>query len=194
MCTPFCTVVGGPVNVPSFDLGQVWHSNGWAPITPGHTHTHTHTRISASCFLPGLMLAKSNFDLTYKCHCIKLLHMAVNPIHSIDTLTSHHPVGKYASFPPCTMTSSAIFVKTRQSPSHLAVETGMPERLQDISLMFSFQATPPTHPFFVSLHTRRFQPADGGRVVFKNRQAAYEERYASVKTGFKKIKIHYAAV
>lgn len=118
VCTPFYPVVGSPVTVPSFDLGQVWHSDGWAPLTPGRTHRNTlkylHTHISAPCFLPDLMLAKSNFELTYKYHLnIKPLHMALNPIHSIDKLTLQYPVGKYASFPPCTMTSSAMFVKTQ---------------------------------------------------------------------------------
>lgn len=148
MCV-FSTFAGGPVTVQSFDLGQVWHSNGWASLTPGHIQTHTHTQPlthSLTLFLsplcmhlctqahtlalsaqPGLMLAKSNFELTYKYQRFKLLHMALNPIHSNDTLTSHYPVGKYASHSLCTMTSSAMFVK-------------------DISSMF----------FFVSLHTFHF--------------------------------------
>lgn len=112
-----------------------------------HTHTHTQPLThSLTLFLsplcmhlctqahtlalsaqPGLMLAKSNFELTYKYQRFKLLHMALNPIHSNDTLTSHYPVGKYASHSLCTMTSSAMFVK-------------------DISSMF----------FFVSLHTFHF--------------------------------------
>lgn len=120
VCAAFCTVVGGPVAVVSFDLGQVWHSDGWAP---GHTQalSHRHTNASPPCFLPGLMLALSNFELTYKYHRIKLLHMAPNPIHSTDTLTSHYPVGKNGSFLLCTVTSSAMFEK--QAPNHLLVQT-----------------------------------------------------------------------
>lgn len=97
-----------------------WHSRGSRVIylhTPTITHTQTH--IAALCFVSGLLLAKSNFELTYKYHCIKLLHMALNPIHSIDTLTSHYPVGKYDCLHHDLIRH--VCIKTQQSPDCLAV-------------------------------------------------------------------------
>lgn len=109
VCAPFCTVIGGPVTVWSFDLGQVWHSDGWAP---GHTqalshwdpHTrtliHTHTNFSSvhlfplHCWLSQILSWYTNTIVLSSCtwlqipfilliqlpHHIQLAKMSVSPL------------------------------------------------------------------------------------------------------------------
>lgn len=105
--------------------------------THGYTHTCTH---SPPCNLPALMLAKSNFELTHKYDSIKLLHMALNPVHFIDTLTSHYPVGKYPSLHHDLI--HHVFKNTANLPIIWQSRLWLPERVSDISLMFSFGAAP----------------------------------------------------
>lgn len=86
-------------------------------------------------------------------------------------------------FLPCGMTSPAMFVKTQQSPNHLAAENcGMPERLlRHIPDVFLF-----SRPlFFFSSRTLRFPPADGGQGLVKNSWAAV---CVGEKRGLKKKK------
>lgn len=62
------------------------------------------------------------------------------------------------------MTSSTVFVKTRQSPNHLAVETVACLREFKIYAWCFLFSSP---LLFVSPHTLRFQSADWGRVLLK---------------------------
>lgn len=110
--------------------------------------------------------------------------MALNPIHSNDTLTSHYPFGKYASFciapwphPPYLYKNTAI------SQSFGSGDCGMPERIWRYIPNVFFLSSP---LFFVSPHTLRFQPADGGRVLLKIAEQHSKQRYVLAKRGFKK--------
>lgn len=111
------------------------------------TWTHTDSLTPRCTFQPRVSCRVSCWlcqisELTYKYHCIKLLHMAPNPIHSPDILTPYYPVGKNGFFPPCTVTSSAMFEKknkkTTTSQSLAVADFDMAESLSHILLMFSF--------------------------------------------------------
>lgn len=139
------------------------HSYGWPPLPPGLTHLH----VVVLCIAAGaILISHTNVNV-----CINP-HVALNPLHSTDTLTSHYPLGKYASFLPRTMTSCAMFVKTRQSPNRLAVETMACLREFKICAWCFLFSRP---LFFVSPHPLRFLPADG-EVLVKNSRAAFGER------------------
>lgn len=87
--------------------------------------------------------------------------MALNPVHSIDTLTSHYPVGKYASLHHDL--TRHVCKNTAISKSFGHGDWHAQESLRYIPDVFLLKGP----LFFVSLHSPRFQLAHGGRVLLK---------------------------
>lgn len=91
--------------------------------------------------------------------------MALNPIHSIDTLTSHYPFGKYDCLHHDLI--HHVCKNTAISQSFGRGDRGVPQRFEDVSLMFSLSFFSKVPLFFVSLREPHVQPAVGGRVLLK---------------------------
>lgn len=118
--------------------------------------------------------------------------MALNPIHSIDTLTSHYPVGKYDCLHHDLI--HHVCKNTAISRSFGRGDCGVPQRFEDVSLMFS--------PFFLNSppvlrlsSCASCSACSWGQGLVKNRRGALQRRNVlAKKKRVKKMKSHYTAV
>lgn len=103
----------------------------------------------------------------------------------------------------CTVTSSAMFVKTQQSPNHLAEETvACPGDFQTYPRCFLFLYSPPCFSslFIALVSSPQMGLGRGGQGLVKNSWAAFEtavcvgQKGGCKKKKKKKKKSHYAAV